>query len=231
MSSAKIADDREGKSLPRSATWKDDIRMRSPLPFLALTLLAQVSASDRASSRGIPQSNAARANTQAAMLVLAGQANKGFKYSVPDGTYTVNFPGKPEEETRTIPRQLGPAKILTVYYKADGGKRLYTVTRTQFKPDPRDTTSFVADSIAGTIHGLTKEGRGAISQETRISYKGASGKELSLTMKVGKQTVHIFAVNNGTIANIYLVAVRDTSGKVDDAKTNAFLDSFAFQPR
>jgi len=204
--------------------------MRSPLPFLALTLLAQVSASNLASSRGLPQTNVVRAGAEISMLVLAGQANRWVNYSVPDGTYTVKFPGKPEEETKVIPRQLGPAKILTVFYRADGDRRLYSVTRTQFKPDPRDSTSFVEVSIAGTVHGLTKEGRGTISQETRISYKGVFGKQLTLKTKLGKQKVRIFAVNGGAIANIYLVAVRDNTGKVDDAQTNAFLDSFAFQP-
>ena len=92
------------------------------------------------------------------------------------------------------------------------------------------STSFVEVSIAGTVHGLTKEGRGTISQETRISYKGVFGKQLTLKTKLGKQKVRIFAVNGGAIANIYLVAVRDNTGKVDDAQTNAFLDSFAFQP-
>src|SRR4051812_13098820 len=111
--------------------------MRSPLPFLALTLLAQVSASNSASSRGIPQTNVMHASTEISMLALAGQVNKAYKYSAPDGSYAITFPGKPTENTQTVQTQVGPIKVVMEIYQATGGKRGYAVSSTQYKIDPR----------------------------------------------------------------------------------------------
>lgn len=197
--------------------------MRSPLPFLALTLLAQVSASNIASSRGLPQTNAARAGTEISMLALAGQANKGVKYSAPDGTYTVIFPGKPTESTQTVQTQLGPIKAVMVIYEAAGGKRAYAVSSTQYKVDPRNYN--VEKGLNGARDGMAKNMHATVTKETKINYKGAPGREFYLTMKQGKTKVHVFIINGGKGPTIYQAFVMDTGGNVDDAEIKTFLDS------
>jgi len=202
--------------------------MRSPLPFLALTLLAQVGASNIAFSRGLPQNNVVRGGTEISMLVLAGQANKGYKYSATDGTYTVKFPGKPTENTQTVQTQLGPIKAVMAIYQAAGGKRGYAVSSTQYKVDPRNYN--VEKGLNGARDGIAKNMNATVTKETKINYKGAPGREIYLTMKQGKTKVHLFIVNGGKGPTIYQAFVMDTGGNVDDAEVKAFLDSLTFKP-
>jgi hypothetical protein len=202
--------------------------MRSPLPFLTLTLLAQLTAYNIASSRGMPIVNAARVGTLCTMLVLAGQSNKGYKYSAPDGSFTVKFPGKPSEQNQTVQTETGPIKVLSVYCNADQGRRTFAVSRSQSKWDPGDN---VADGIAGTINGMVKSQNATISHEIKINYKGVPGRQLYLTTKQGKEKNRIFAVKADKDLTIYVLTVLDTTGKVDDAKVNSFLDSLTIKSR
>lgn len=203
--------------------------MRSPLPFLALTLLAQLTTCNTASSHGLQKTNAAHVGTQFMMLVLAGQANKGYKYSAQDGSYTVKFPGKPVENTQTVQTQLGPVKAIIVYYEANQGKRGYAVSSSQYKIDPRKYN--VEKGLDGARDGIAKNINATVTKETKINYKGAPGREIYLTMKQGQTKVHVYVVNAGKRPTIYQAFVMDTTGKVDDAEVNSFLGSLTFKPR
>jgi hypothetical protein len=202
--------------------------MKSPFLFLSLTLLAQLTAYNIASSSGMPNFNVARTSTVCTMLVLAGQSNKGNKYSAPDGSFTVKFPGKPSEQNQTVQTEIGPIKVLSVYCHAHRGRRTFAVSRSQSKGDPGDN---VEDGIAGTINGMVKSQNATVSHEIKINYKGVPGRQLYLTTKQGKEKSRIFAVKAGNDLTIYMTTVLDTSGKVDDAEVNSFLDSLTFKSR
>jgi hypothetical protein len=212
-------------------TEKDNTRMRSPLALLALTLLTPFATSTVASGRGIPHIDGTRAVTTGATLVLAGQANKGYKYAAADGSYTVKFPGKPKEQTQTVATAVGPIKAVFVIYEVNKGQRAYMSSSTQYKIDPRQYN--VEKGLDGARDGMVKSTNATISKENRINYKGAPGREVYFTLKQGKGKgkVHLFVVNTGKGPIIYQVVVLDSSGKVDDADTNAFLSSMAFKPR
>jgi len=201
--------------------------MRSPLPFLALTLLAQISASNLASSRGLPQTNVVRASTEISVVALAGQANKGYTYSAPDGTYTVKFPGKPRESSQTVQTQVGPINVVMVLYEAVGGKRGYAVSSTQYKIDPRKYN--VEKGLNGARDGIAKNLNATVTKETKINYKGTPGREIYLTMKQGKTKVHLYIVNGGKGPTVYQAFVMDTAGNVDDTEIKAFLDSLTLK--
>ncbi len=175
----------------KQAVYKDKTRMKSPFLFLSLTLLAELTAYNIASSSGMPNFNVARTSTVCTMLVLAGQSNKGNKYSAPDGSFTVKFPGKPSEQNQTVQTEIGPIKVLSVYCHAHRGRRTFAVSRSQSKCDPGDN---VEDGIAGTINGMVKSQNATVSHEIKINYKGVPGRQLYLTTKQGKEKSRIFAV-------------------------------------
>ena len=222
----------EGKDIippHRKAGVSWDIFMKSPLPFLSLALLAQFSACNIASSSEFSKLNVTRAGTTATMLVLAGQANKGYKYSATDGSYTIKFPGKPTESTQTVQTKVGPIKAVIVGYEANQGKRGYAVSSTQYKVDPRQYN--VQKGLDGARDGMAKNLNATVSNETKINYKGAAGKQFYLTLKQGKGKVRVYIVNGAKGPTIYQAFVMDTTGKVDDAEVNSFLDSLTFKSR
>ena len=201
--------------------------MRSPLPFLALTLLAQLSAYNIALGHGIPKTDVVHVGTVCTRLVIAGQANKAYPYTASDGSYTVKFPGKPTESAQTVQTQVGPIKVQMVIYEGDQGKRAYATSSTQYKIDPRNYS--VEKGLNGARDGIAKNMNATISKETKINYKGAPGRQLFLTLKQGTGKVRIFIVNAGKGPIIYQAFVVNTTGKVDNAETNAFLDSLTFK--
>ena len=203
--------------------------MRSPLPFLSLTLTAQLTACNLASSSSMPKIDVTRASTICTMLLLAGQPNNGYKYSASDGSYSVKFPGKPSENSQIVQTKLGPIKALTVTYQTDRGRRAYIASSTQYKIDPRRYN--VEKGLDGARDGMAKSTNATLTNETKINYKGVSGRQLYLTMKQGKSKVRLFIVNAGKGPTIYQTFVIDTTGKVDDAEVNSFLDSFTFKSR
>ena len=202
--------------------------MRSPLPFIALTL-SQVVICNVASSQGIPKINATRASTMGAMLVLGGQPNSRYKYSAADGSYTITFPGKPTEKSQTVDTKVGPIKVVIETYEADKGRRAYFASSTQYKIDPRRYD--VEKGLDGARDGMARSSNATVSNETKLNYKGARGRQLYLTMKQGKAKARIYVVNAGKGPTIYQTFVIDTTGKVDDAEVNSFLDSLSFKPR
>jgi hypothetical protein len=181
-----------------------------------------------ASSDVLPQRTAPQASKADPRLRLAGQTNSGYKYSAPDGSYTVQFPGKPTETSQTVQTNLGPIKVLLVSCETDHGKRAYFASSTQYHVDPHRYN--VEKGLDGARDGIAKKTNGTISNETKINYKGASGRQMYLTVKQGKAKVRIYVVNAGKGPTLYQTFVMDTNGKPDNAEANAFLDSLTFKP-
>lgn len=202
--------------------------MRTPYSFLSLALLAQLTACGIASSSGLPKLNVAHASTLSAICVLAGQPNSGYKFTAQDGSYTIKFPGKPTEKTQTVQTKLGPIKLVSVSYEGNGGKRAFFASSTQYKIDPKRYN--VQKGLDGARDGIVKSTNATVSNETKINYKGAAGRQMYLTMKQGKAKVRLYVVNAAKGPTIYQSFVIDSNGNVDDAEVNSFLNSLTFKP-
>jgi hypothetical protein len=163
------------------------------------------------------------------MVVLAGQASNGYKFTAPDGSYTIKFPGKPSGKSQTVQTKLGPMNVLIETCETNGGKRAYFASSSQYKIDPRRYN--VEKGLNGARDGIVKSTNATVTNETKINYKGASGRQMYLTMKQGKAKVRLYVVNVGKGPTIYQTYVIDTTGNVDDAEVNSFLDSLAFKTR
>ncbi len=203
--------------------------MRSSLWFLSFALLTQFTASPCAAIPHGPGSDMVLAGKVGAMLVLAGPPKSGYKYSAPDSSFTTTFPGKPEATSRNMQNRGVTVKVLTVIYSANGGKRLYAVSSTQMKLEPGDGTA--EDAITGTMNGMIQAGNATLSQVTKISYKGASGRQFYLATPLGKEKVRVIAVKTQKRLTVFAVTVLDKGGQVDEAKETEFLDSLAFKLR
>lgn len=64
-----------------------------------------------------------------------------------------------------------------------------------------------------------------VSEETKITCKGAPGKQFYMTTKQGKEKVRVIGVKVGNMLTIYTLTVHDEEGQVDDARGIAFLNS------
>lgn len=202
--------------------------MKSPIPFLSFTLLAQFGVCHVATSNELPKINVTRVGTVGAMLLLTSQG-KGYKYAPSDGSYSIKFPGKPTESTQNVQTPIGPIKVLLASYSANQGKRAYFSSSTRYKINPKQYN--VEKGLDGARDGIVKSANATISNETKIKYKGASGRQFFLTMQQGKAKVRIYVVNAGKGPTIYQSFVMDTTGKIEDGEVNSFLDSLAFSPR
>jgi hypothetical protein len=196
--------------------------MRYLIPVIALSLSAS-SIACHAQSVGAATHN----YSASAMLVLAGQAGHGYKYSAPDGSYSIEFPGKPSEKSQTVQTKLGQMTVVIETYEANAGKRAFFSSSSQYKLDPRRYN--VEKGLDGARDGVAKSTHATVSKETKISKGGASGRQFYLTMPQGKAKVRLYVLNAGKGPTIYQTFVIDTTGNVDDAAVNSFLDSLALK--
>lgn len=194
----------------------------------SLSLPEQFTLCNMAAGSDIPNIAATRTGAALTLLAVAGQAG-GYKYSPSDSSYTIKFPGKPQENTQTVETALGPIKVLYASFEANQGKRAYIASSTRYKIDPRRYN--VQKGLDGARDGMVQQTHGKVVKETRITYKGAPGREIYLTVAQGKAKVRIYVVNGAKGPTVYQAVIIDAGGKVDDAAATAFLGSLTFPPR
>lgn len=147
-----------------------------------------------------------------------------YAYKASDNSYTVNFPGKPDEKSNSSPSAAGPIKYVLVSYSTNAGKRAYLSSSTMYNVSPSKFN--VQKGLDGARNGAASSTKATVSRETKISFKGAPGREFYMTMPNGtKAKERIFIVNKGKGPVLYQVLVVDTEGKIEDPDTDTFLKS------
>lgn len=147
-----------------------------------------------------------------------------YSYSSTDNTYTVKFPGKPDEKPQSSQAATGPINYVLVSYSTHGGNRAFLSSSTMYTVDPSNFN--VEKGLDGARDGAAKSTNATVTSENKIDYKGASGREFYMSMQNGtKAKERIYIVNKGKGPILYQALVVDTDGKIDDTDIDLFLKS------
>lgn len=156
--------------------------------------------------------------------LIAWQSGHWVTYNSSDGAYSVSFPGKPNEKSQSSNTAAGKITYVLVSYEANAGKRAYLSSSTMYNVSPKNFN--VQKGLDGARNGAASSTKATVSRETKISFKGAPGREFYMSMPNGtKAKERIFIVNKGKGPVLYQVLVVDTEGKIDVPETDQFLKS------
>ena len=155
-------------------------------------------------------------------------ANSWYKYTAEDDSYTVFFPGQPEEENLSADTSLGKLNALLVFYQYPEKQRFFSVSSIKY---PVDSSQYnIEKGLNGARDGAAINSNSIIISEKKISYQGFPGREIILQSKVKpnlRLLLRIFIDPSGpTLYSLQIVA---EDGNLDFPEAKAFLDSFVIK--
>ena len=155
-------------------------------------------------------------------------ANNWYQYTAKDDSYTVFFPGKPEEENLSVDTSLGKLNALLVFYQYPEKQRFFSVSSIKY---PVDSSEYnVEKGLNGARDGAAINSNSRIISEKNINYQGFPGREIILESKVKpnlRLLLRIFIDPSGP--TLYSLQVVAEDGNIDFPEAKAFLDSFVIK--
>lgn len=153
-------------------------------------------------------------------------ANNWYSYTAKDGSYTVYFPGQPEEQNLSVETSLGILNALFVFYKYPEKERIFSTSSIKYPVEPSKYN--VEKGLDGARDGAAQSSNSIIISEKNISYKGFAGREIILQSKVQpdfRLLLRMFIDPTGP--TLYSLQVTAEDGNLDFPEAKAFLDSFS----
>ena len=149
--------------------------------------------------------------------------NNGYEYIAKDGSYSINFPGKPEEQNLQIPNPAGQLSSVVSMYQDMGGQRAFFSSNVTYPVDP--ALYDVEKGLSGAGDMVVRALNTAIIEDKRISLQGMPGRELVLESPEGyEMRVQLFIDPQGP--TLYQIWVGGTKGGLNTPEVQAFFDSF-----
>ncbi|MDJ0555408.1 MAG: hypothetical protein QNJ68_13385 [Microcoleaceae cyanobacterium MO_207.B10] len=152
-------------------------------------------------------------------------ANNWYSYTAKDGSYTVYFPGIPEEKNLSVDSPLGILNALFVFYKYPQKERIFSASSVKYPVVPNKYN--VEKGLDGARDGAANNSNSIIISEKKINYKNFPGREIILQSKVQSDfrlLLRMFIDPSGP--TLYSLQVTAADGNLDFPEAKAFLDSF-----
>ena len=199
--------------------------MKLSLFFLAYTIITFLSLTLKLDAKELPLllSKSLSVFRDTNIIYLA---NNWYSYTAKDGSYTVYFPGQPEEKKLSVETYLGKLNAVLVFYKYPEKERFFSVSSIRYPVAPSEYN--VEKGLDGARDGAAKNSNSIIISENKISYQEFPGREIILQSKVQpsfRLLLRIFIDPNGP--TLYSLQVTGPDGKLDFPEAKAFLDSFS----
>jgi PsbP-like protein len=158
------------------------------------------------------------------------QTSTWYNYVSADGSYSVNFPAKPEESSQSANLAAGDVEYKLVSYDDKKQQRNYTATVAGIPlPPGANTNKLDPDKILDASRdGFAKSSLSNVTSETKINLNGYPGREVIFRGENNLAIKGRFFINANT-PKIYQVIVGDSSGNIDFPEAQTFLDSFAIK--
>lgn len=170
------------------------------------------------------KSSSVLASTQSTNIIYL--ANNWYSYTAKDGSYTVYFPGQPEEQNLSVETPLGILNALFVFYKYPEKERIFSASSIKYPVEPNQYN--VEKGLDGARDGAAINSNSIIISEKKISYQGFPGREIILQSKVEpnfRLLLRMFI--DPTEPRLYSLQVTAEDGNLDFPEAKAFLDSFS----
>ena len=144
-------------------------------------------------------------------------------YTSKDGSYTVKFPGKPQEQNQSADTPIGKLEFLIVGYSDNKNSRAYMTTVVDYPVNPSDYD--VEKGLDGARDGAANNTNSQIVREDKITYNDDyPGREIVLQNPEGMKTkARIFIDPKGPTLYQSLIVAED--GNVTFPEADAFFKS------
>lgn len=157
------------------------------------------------------------------VVVFAVGCSEPHQYDSSAGKFSVEFPGKPEEQSQTVQTEVGSIKLNIVMYEKRNSA--YLVMYCDY---PADHVQAAGSDVIleGACEGAVSNIRGTLVSQEPITIGDHPGREIKATASTDGNQVElrsrIYLVGN----RLYQVIVSATPGGTKDSVANRFVDSF-----
>ena len=192
---------------------------------LAISLTACGGGTSNTSNNSSEQNNNSKAASNTSKSSSDNSTTNGWQtYTAKDGSYTLQFPGQPNEQSRSVNSPLGKITFVQVAYEDKTNRRAFFATNTKYPVKPSQFN--VEKGLDTSVDGAIKSSNSKLTSVKKIEYKGLPGREFTMAGEkgiVGK--ARIIMDPQGPMMFQTLV-VAEKSEKLAEPATQAFLDSF-----
>ncbi|MGK7878044.1 MAG: PsbP-related protein [Xenococcaceae cyanobacterium] len=197
--------------------------MKRILPLLIATLTPWALIGCNSLTKDINISKESTGETLLESTATAKSLTDNWKtYTARDNSYTVKFPGQPQEQNQSTNTPLGSLNFLIVSYGDNAKGRAYMTTHVTYPVNPSNYN--VEKGLDGARDGAARNTNSTILSEKKISYDGHPGREITMRNETGiTQRAKIFIDPQGP--TLYQILVVAEDGNVDFPEADAFLNS------
>jgi len=144
------------------------------------------------------------------------------KYVSREGSYTVKFPGTPEEQNQAVDTPIGKVNFVTVSYSDNLNKRVYYSTNAQYHVDPSRYN--VEAGLDGARDNISQSSKLTVVSEKKISLYQLPGREIVMQGESGAMLIQLLIDPSGP--TMYETFVLAEDGNLGFPEARSFLDSF-----
>lgn len=157
------------------------------------------------------------------LVIFATGCSQPQAYDSSSGRFTIDFPGKPKEQSQTVQTPVGSIAVHIIMYESRSAA--YGVTYSDF-PASHIESSSVDEILDGACQGAARNIGGTIISQKPISIGNHPGQEVKVAASTSGKKVEvrnrIYLVGN----RLYQVVVTSTPGDTEDSTANKFVNSF-----
>lgn len=106
-------------------------------------------------------------------------ASEWQRYDSPKGSYSVMFPGEPQESADALNTPTGKVEVVLVRYQDDLQGRVYLASHNQI-PIPEGSSFDIESGLDSTRDSIARELSAKVLAEKRIDHQGHPGREFSM---------------------------------------------------
>jgi hypothetical protein len=202
------------------------------LPFISVALALVVPLAICTSKNMVDVANAQLPVSQsspAPATTAASLATNWYQYTAKDGSYSVKFPGQPQEENKSVDSDAGELKYLQLLYADTTNNRAFLAMSIKYAVDSSQV-QFNDQDVQGILDaardGQAEGDESTVTSEKQISFNGLPGREITFRGKDGNAAIsRIFFNPKG--ATLYQIIVMAGDGNLAFPESQTFLNSFA----
>jgi hypothetical protein len=157
------------------------------------------------------------------LVIFATGCSQPQTYDSSSGRFTIDFPGKPKEQSQTVQTPTGNVTAHIIMYESRIAA--YVVTYSDF-PASQIKSSSADELLDGACQGVASNIGGTITSQKSISIDNHPGQEVKVSASSRGKKVEvrnrIYLVGN----RLYQVIVTAAPGDTEDATANKFVTSF-----
>ncbi|MBT3362408.1 MAG: hypothetical protein HN929_09605 [Chloroflexi bacterium] len=142
------------------------------------------------------------------------------EYTSTDGSFSVQMPGTPVEETDSLDTVVGNIDIYA--FSVENSDAAYAVVYSDY-PQSMIDQSNVQDMLDDACSGAVEGAQGSMNSQTSITYSSYPGREINLTTSNDTIiTQRMYVVGN----RLYQLLIETEAGDASSSNVAKFLDSF-----